>query len=71
MAFLAEYSDLQSLGSQIPDLNCNYCKYSSQGIFVFLVRNAFIDSKLLTDYYCEGASSKKIVKSAGHRGPVL
>ena len=28
-----------------------YCKYYSQGIVVFLVSNAHVDSKLLTDYY--------------------
>ena len=28
-----------------------YCKYYSQGIVVFLVNNAHVDSKLLTDYY--------------------
>ena len=28
-----------------------YCKYYSQGIVVFFVSNAHVDSKLLTDYY--------------------
>ena len=28
-----------------------YCKYYSQGNVVFLVSNAHVDSKLLTDYY--------------------
>ena len=28
-----------------------YCKYYSQGIVVFLVSNAHLDSKLLTDIY--------------------
>ena len=27
-----------------------YCKYYSQGIVVFLVSNAHVDSRLLTDY---------------------
>ena len=28
-----------------------YCQYYSLGIVVFLVSNAHVDSKLLTDYY--------------------
>ena len=43
-----------------------YFKYYSQGIVVFQVSNAHIDSKLLADYYLQGSLESRIVLHVIH-----
>ena len=44
-----------------------YCKYYSQGIVVFLVSNAHVDSKLIIDYrqVCNHSKKTELITTCG------